>query len=54
MSRVNEKELARNIKELRSELDLTENRFAAKDELSFSTVKRWESGNSEPSPLAIR
>jgi DNA-binding transcriptional regulator YiaG len=54
MSRVNEKELARSIKELRSELGLTENRFAAKDELVFSTVNRWESGKSRPPPLATR
>ena len=54
MSNAKVNELARKIKELRSELDLTQEKFAAKVGVTFSTVNRWESGKSKPSPLAMR
>jgi DNA-binding transcriptional regulator YiaG len=41
-------------RELRSKLGLTQEHFAAKIGVTFSTVNRWESGKSKPSPLAMR
>ncbi len=42
------------IRELRAKLGLTQEQFAAKVGVTFSTVNRWESGRSNPSPLARR
>jgi transcriptional regulator with XRE-family HTH domain len=47
-------ELAKRIKELRLKLGLTQEQFAARAGVTFSTVNRWESGKSKPSPLAMR
>jgi len=49
-----DKNLAKKIRELRSRLGLTQEQFAAKVGVTFSTVNRWESGKSKPSPLAMR
>jgi putative transcriptional regulator len=54
MSKIKETELARKIKELRSTLGLTQEQFAAKVGVTFSTVNRWENGKGKPSPLAMR
>ncbi len=54
MSKIEESELARKIKELRSNLGLTQEQFAAKIGVTFSTVNRWENGKGRPSPLAMR
>ena len=54
MSRIEESELARKIKELRSKLGLTQEQFAAKVGVTFSTVNRWENGKTVPSKLAQR
>lgn len=43
---------AKEIKELRLKLGLTQEQFAAKVGVTFSTVNRWENGKSVPSPLA--
>ncbi len=42
------------IKKLRNKLGLTQEQFAAKIGVTFSTVNRWENGKGKPSPLAIR
>jgi len=42
------------IKKLRTTLELTQEQFAAKVGVTFSTVNRWESGKSKPSPLAMK
>jgi len=42
------------IKRLRIQLDLTQEQFAARVGVTFSTVNRWEAGRSQPSPLALR
>ena len=42
------------IRELRNQLGLTQEQFAAKVGVTFSTVNRWEAGRSLPSPLAWR
>ena len=54
MSKTKEIKLARKIKELRSKMGLTQEQFAAKIGVTFSTINRWESGKSKPSPLAIK
>jgi len=52
MLRAEDTELTTMIKELRSRLGLTQEQFAAKVGVTFSTVNRWENGKSKPSPLA--
>jgi len=54
MNDKSQKDVAKMIKELRAKLGLTQEQFAAKVGVTFSTVNRWESGRSTPSPLAIR
>ena len=46
--------LAEKIKQLRLRLRLTQEQFAGKVGATFSTVNRWQSGKSRPSPLALR
>ena len=41
------------IRELRGDLGLTQEQFAAKVGVTFSTVNRWENGKGKPSPLAM-
>jgi transcriptional regulator with XRE-family HTH domain len=42
------------IRELRTKIGLTQEQFAAKVGVTFSTVNRWENGRGTPSPLAKR
>jgi len=42
-----------NTKELRKQLGLTQDKFAARLGVAPYTVRRWESGKSQPSPLAL-
>lgn len=42
------------IKKLRIALGLTQEQFAAKVGVTFSTVNRWENGKGKPSPLAMK
>ncbi len=53
MAKINEEELAEMIKDLRAKLGLTQEQFAAKVGVTFSTVNRWENGRGTPSPLAM-
>lgn len=46
--------LAIQIRNLRLKLGLTQEQFAAKVGVTFSTVNRWENGKGKPSPLAMR
>ena len=41
------------VKELRAQLGLTQEQFAAKVGVTWSTVNRWENGRGKPSPLAL-
>jgi transcriptional regulator with XRE-family HTH domain len=41
------------IRELRAALGLTQEQFAAKVGLTYSTINRWENKKGNPSPLAI-
>ncbi len=40
------------IKEIRRRLHLTQEQLAAQIGVTYSTVNRWESGKTRPSPLA--
>ena len=42
------------IQNLRAKLGLTQEQFAAKVGVTWSTVNRWENGHGKPSPLALR
>jgi len=54
MAKDNDDDLPRRIRTLRSRLGLTQEQFAAKVGVTFSTVNRWENGKGKPSPLAKR
>jgi putative transcriptional regulator len=45
---------AKQIKDLRYRLEMTQEQFAMKLGVTTSSVCRWERGESQPSPLAIR
>ncbi len=46
--------LSEMVKALRGQLELTQEQFAAKIGVTWSTVNRWENGRGKPSPLAMR
>lgn len=47
-----EEEISLKIREIRLEMGLTQEQFAAKLGVSFPTVNRWENQKGKPSPLA--
>ena len=42
------------IKELRERLDLTQEQFAQKVGVTYSTVNHWENGKRVPQPFLVR
>ncbi|WP_375510080.1 helix-turn-helix domain-containing protein [uncultured Nostoc sp.] len=42
------------IRELRQQLDLSQEKFAAKLGVSLRTVNRWENGSTTPSHMALK
>lgn len=48
------KDISKMVKKLRQSLGLTQEQFAAKVGVTYSTVNRWENGKGKPSPLAIQ
>ena len=54
MAKRNEEQLAKMIRDLRAKLGLTQEQFAAKVGVTFSTVNRWENDRGKLSPLAMR
>ena len=42
------------IKELRERLDLTQEQFAQKVGVTYSTVNHWENGKRTPQPYLLR
>ena len=42
------------IRQLRQEMELTQEEFASDCGVVFSTVNRWEKGRVRPSPMALR
>lgn len=49
-----DKDIPKTIKKLRTALNLTQEQFAAKVGVTFSTINRWENGKGKPSPLAMK
>ena len=43
-----------NIKELRTKLKLSQEKLAQKLGVSWTTISRWERGETKPSPMAIK
>jgi DNA-binding transcriptional regulator YiaG len=54
LSVINQPEIGKLIRELRSEMELTQEQFAALLGVVYPTVNRWENGRSQPSPLALQ
>ena len=50
---MDKKDISKMVRELRAALGLTQEQFAAKLGVTFSTVNRWENSVSKPSPLAM-
>ncbi len=46
-------DISKMIRELRANLDLTQEQFAAKVGVTYSTINRWENNKGKPSPLAM-
>jgi putative transcriptional regulator len=44
---------AKEIKQMRQKLGLSQQKFATELGVGIASVFRWESGRSEPSPLAL-
>lgn len=53
MTKNTESNVAEMVKNLRARLGLTQEQFAAKVGVTWSTVNRWENGRGKPSPLAM-
>jgi putative transcriptional regulator len=49
-----EEEISLRVREIRIEMNLTQEQFAAKIGVSFPTVNRWENQKAKPSPLAYQ
>ncbi|MBD2060761.1 helix-turn-helix domain-containing protein [Funiculus sociatus GB2-A5] len=54
LSIINQPEIGKLIRELRIEMELTQEQFAALLGVVYPTVNRWENGRSQPSPLALQ
>lgn len=51
---INQPQIGKLIRELRSETGLTQEQFAALLGVTCSSMNRWENGRSQPSPLAVQ
>lgn len=49
-----DKDVPKIVKRLRSAMGLTQEQFATRIGVTFSTVNRWENNRGKPSPLASR
>jgi len=49
-----DKDVSKMVKKLRCCLGLTQEQFAAKVGVTYSTVNRWETQKGKPSPLAMQ
>ena len=49
-----EKDLSRLVRSLRERLDLTQERLAARLDVTFASVNRWENRRATPSRLAMK
>ncbi len=48
------KDVSKLIKKLRAKLDLTQEQFAQKVGVTFSTINNWEKGNRTPHPFLFQ
>jgi len=48
------KYISKIIRKQRTTLSLTQEQFAAKVGVTYSTVNRWENNKAKPSPLALQ
>ena len=48
------RDISKMIRKLRTALGLTQEQFAAKIGVTYSTINRWENNKSKPSPLAMQ
>lgn len=51
---MNQPQIGQLIRELRLEIGLTQEQFAAELGVTYSSMNRWENGRSKPSPLAMQ
>jgi len=51
---MNEADIPKLVKELRERLQLTQEQFAQKVGVTYSTVNHWENGKRVPQPFLIR
>ncbi|TWT50981.1 helix-turn-helix protein [Rubripirellula amarantea] len=54
MTATRSRDIGQLIKSLRGQLEISQEKLAAKLGVTFSTVNRWENGKVQPSPLAIK
>ena len=54
MRRIVQPKVGQLIKEIRFLTGLTQEQFAAKLGITYSTVNRWENSRSSPSPVAMK
>ena len=48
------KDVPKMVRELRADLGLTQEQFAAKIGVTWATISRWENDKGKPYPLAMR
>jgi len=51
--RAKQPEIGMLVRQLRQEMELTQEKLAAKLGVTFPTLNRWENGRATPSPLAM-
>lgn len=51
---INQPQIGKLIRELRLEIGLTQEQFAAELGVTYSSMNRWENGRTQPSPLAMQ
>lgn len=54
MARPKDIDVPTTVRNLRSQIGLTQEQFVAKINGAWSTVNRWENGRGKPSPLALQ
>ncbi len=54
ISKIRQPQIGNLIQEIRREIGLTQEQFAASLGVSFNTVNRWENRRSRPSPMAVK
>lgn len=54
MTATEQLEVADLIREIRSRLGLTQEKFAHQLGVTYLTVNRWENGRTSPSPMALK